>query len=275
VPTGRICIGRRIRAHSNLIPGAVLAAGPGVLRPAANALVRLFLSPGCAACGLTLARPLDSPVCAACWRGVRTLSPPWCTRCGDLLPSWRTAAPLCPRCRRILPRLALARSAGVYDGALREIVHAFKYRHCRALARPLAALMIGAGGDVLDGAHAAVPVPLHPLRSLRRGFNQADDLARALGLPVWRVLRRLRHGPPQASLPAARRHGNVRAAFGLRSFVDRRRLQGRTIVLVDDVMTTGATLDACAEVLQRAGVRNVRALTAARAVANARQRQVV
>jgi ComF family protein len=166
--------------------------------------------------------------------------------------------------------VALARSAGLYDGSLRAIVHAFKYRQCRALARPLAALMARAGADVLDGADAVVPVPLHPARAWRRGFNQADDLARALDLPVWRVLRRARHGPPQATLPAARRHGNVRLAFALARLAAWRadtRLRNRVVVLVDDVMTTGATLDACAEVLLAAGVRSVRALTAARAVA--------
>jgi ComF family protein len=237
---------------------------------ATNALVRVFLAPGCAACDRTLDRPLHCPVCADCWRAVPALSAPWCVRCGDSLPSWRAVGPLCARCRRSPPRLALARSAGVYDGSLRAIVHAFKYEHCRALARPLAALMTSAGADVLDGADAVVPVPLHPLRAWQRGFNQADDLARALDLPVWRVLRRVHHGPPQATLPAARRHGNVRAAFAPIRWGARpldARLHNRTIVLVDDVMTTGATLDACARVLLEAGVRSVRALTAARAVA--------
>jgi ComF family protein len=232
----------------------------------ANTLVRVFLAPGCAACDATLSRPLDSPVCLDCWRGVRTLTPPWCVRCGDLLASWRSSGPLCVRCRRATPKIALARSAGVYDGSFREIVHAFKYRHCRALASPLAALMTSAGVDVLEGADAVVPVPLHPLRSLQRGFNQADDLARALRMPVWRVLRRCRHGPPQATLPAARRHRNVRTAFVLARFARAHRLRNATLVLIDDVMTTGATMEACAEVLLDAGVRSVRALTAARAV---------
>ena len=165
--------------------------------------------------------------------------------------------------------MALSRSAGVYDGSLRRIVHAFKYDGRRVLAPRLAALMREAGADLLAGADAVIPVPLHPWRALRRGFNQADDLARALGPPVWRVLRRTRHGPPQAALPAARRHANVRAAFALR--LDKpwsaRRLRNRSVVLVDDVMTTGATLEACARVLTAAGVRRVIALTAARAVA--------
>jgi ComF family protein len=236
---------------------------------ATNALIRVFLAPGCAACDATLERPLDSPVCADCWRSVRALSPPWCARCGDQLPAWRAPGPLCARCRRTAPRITIARSGGVHDGSLRAIVHAFKYTPCRALAAPLAALMTAAGPDVLAGADAVVPVPLHPLRAWQRGFNQADDLARELGLPVWRALRRVRHGPPQSALPAARRHANVRAAFALgrcAALAGARQPTGRhrSVVLIDDVMTTGATLDACARVLRAAGVRQVAALTLAR-----------
>jgi ComF family protein len=154
------------------------------------------------------------------------------------------------------------------------VIRAFKYQGRRALAEPLARLMKEAGGAVLAGADAVVPVPLHPVKALVRGFNQADDLAAHLGPPVWRVLRRTRLSAPQAALPAHRRPANVRGAFApcfgivfapARSW--RRRLEGRTVVLIDDVMTTGATLDACSEVLLAAGVRTVRALTAARAVA--------
>jgi ComF family protein len=246
-----------------------------MLAAATNALVRVFLAPVCAACEGPLDRPLEGPVCQACWRAVPAITPPWCARCGDALPAWRLAQPLCPRCRRRPPRLALTRSAGRYDGSMRNIVHAFKYGRCRLLAEPLGALMRDAGADVLAGADAVVPVPLHPWRSWDRGFNQADDLARQLGLPVWRVLRRRRRGRPQAGLPASRRHANVRDAFGLAYGVALAgRLSGRlhgglhnrTLVLVDDVMTTGATLEACAKVLMDGGVRAVRALTAARAV---------
>jgi ComF family protein len=244
-----------------------------MLATAANSLVRLLLEPCCAVCRTGLQQPLTSPVCRACWRTVRGVSPPWCVRCGDALPPWRAIDPECPRCRRHPPRFALARSAGRYDGALREIIHVFKYERRRLLAEPLAEMMRGAGADILAGADAVVPVPLHPIRSLQRGFNQADDLARQLGLPVWRVLRRRRHGPPQASLPAAQRHANLREAFGLsmgwavRSRLRHSPLRNSVVVVVDDVMTTGATLDACSRVLIAAGVRSVRALTAARAVA--------
>ena len=245
-----------------------------MLLAAANAVVRVLLAPACAACDDVLVHPLAGPVCGRCWRSVPRLAPPWCVRCGDALAAWRSDGPLCARCRRHPARLTLARSAGRYDGSLRKIVHAFKYQGRRALAEPLGALLHDTGRELLSGADAVVPVPLHPLRAVQRGFNQSDDLARALGLPVWRVLRRVRHGPPQASLPAARRNANVRASFAVAwrwRLAPRAhptiRLHNRVVVLIDDVMTTGATLEACSRVLLEAGVRSVRALTVARAVA--------
>lgn len=245
-----------------------------MLPVAANVIVRVLLAPACASCGDILAEPLAGPVCSRCWREVPKLSPPGCVRCGDSLREFRGDGPLCARCRRQPARLSIARSAGRYDGTLRQIVHAFKYQGRRVLATPLAALLREAGGDLLSGADAVIPVPLHPFRAIQRGFNQSDDLARELGLPVWRVLRRVRHGPPQASLPAARRNANVRAAFRLAwrwrlaaGIHPALRLRNRVVVLVDDVMTTGATLESCARPLVEAGVRSVRALTVARAAA--------
>jgi ComF family protein len=156
------------------------------------------------------------------------------------------------------------RAAGVYDGTLRAAIHALKYDGRRSLARPLAALMLTHAGDVLTGADAVVPVPLHPSRHRSRGFNQATDLARPLGPPLVHALRRRRATTPQADLPAALRHANVREAFAATRAL--RRWRGATLVLVDDVSTTGATLDACASVLLEAGAGEVRAITAARAV---------
>jgi predicted amidophosphoribosyltransferase len=111
-------------------------------------------------------------------------------------------------------------------------------------------------------------VPLHRARRRERGFNQAHDLACQLGLPVVHALRRVRPTAPQVSLAAARRHQNVRGAFQPRR--DVKGLAGLIVVLVDDVSTTGATLEACARALDEAGVGEVRALTAARVVTRQR-----
>jgi ComF family protein len=152
-------------------------------------------------------------------------------------------------------------AAGAYRGALKSIIHALKYDGRRSLARPLAALMRERGAAVLCGADAVVPVPLHPSRRRQRGFNQADDLARHLGVPLVRALKRVRRTSAQASLAADERAANVRAAFAATRHA--RALRGQVAVLIDDVSTTGATLDACASVLEAAGVAEVRRLTAA------------
>ena len=206
-------------------------------------------------------------MCHHCWRSVLCLTPPLCDACGDPLPSWRIAAlqkARCPRCCRIERPITRARAIGVYDGTLRAIVHALKYDGRRSLAQRLGGMMRERGALVLEGADVAVPVPLHATRRRERGFNQAEDLAKWIGLPVVRALRRVRNTAAQAGLPAARRHHNVRGAFD----VNRRaaQIRGQVVVLIDDVSTTGATLDASARALKTEGAAEVRALTAARVV---------
>jgi len=237
-----------------------------------NAALRLLLAPACAGCHQPLKDPLAGPICLSCAKALAHMAGPWCRRCGDRLAPGTPLDEDCARCIASPPSFEVARSGGLYQGTLRELIHAFKYERRRLLAGPLGRFARRTDASIFAGVDAVVPVPLHPLRSLRRGFNQADDLARELGLPVWRPLRRRRHGAPQASLPAPERHGNVENAFALSVVwtmsqpVRRRQLHGRTVLLVDDVMTTGATLNACARVLRDAGVSRVRALTVARAV---------
>jgi ComF family protein len=234
----------------------------------ADALVSVVLAPACAACNRPLEQPTQGPVCGACWQSIRPLTPPLCDRCGDPLPSWRVVSlpiALCPRCRRAARFVDRGRAIGAYDGALRGIIHAFKYEGRRSLARPLGALMRQRGADVLDGAAWAVPVPLHLSRRRHRGFNQAADLARHVGVPMVAALRRVRATESQIGLPAAQRHRNVRDAFAATR--DAAALRDSIVVLIDDVSTTGATLEACGRALKESGVREVRALTAARVVA--------
>lgn len=147
---------------------------------------------------------------------------------------------------------------------MRAAVHALKYEGRRSIARRLAELMRAHGSVVLAGVDGVVPVPLHRSRLRSRGFNQAADLARHLGPPVVHVLTRARATLPQADLPSGRRHANVRDAFAVRRAM--RAWQGATLALVDDVYTTGATLEACGRALLQSGAEEVRAITAARAV---------
>ena len=202
------------------------------------------------------------------------LTLPVCDRCGDALPTWRVISQQCmrcPRCRRSPSALDRGRAVGPYESTLRRIVHLFKYGRRHTLAAPLGALMRQHGAELLADADCVVPVPLHPRRRRARGFNQTAELAAHLGPPVVHALRRTVATTPQTGLPAARRHGNVRGAFAparARRWWGGRRdtMHGTCVALVDDVTTTGATLEACARVLRGCGVREVRALTLARVV---------
>jgi ComF family protein len=172
----------------------------------------------------------------------------------------------CALCRTNARGFDAAYSFGAYDGVLKKLIHLLKYDRIRTLAAPLADRLVSA--CPLDQRFdAIVPMPLHWFRHWRRGYNQATLLARELarrgGLPLLRGARRSRATPPQAGLSGARRRAIVAGAFQpLRG----RPLQGMRVLLVDDVFTTGATMDECSSVLKAAGASNVTALTLARAV---------
>jgi ComF family protein len=162
-------------------------------------------------------------------------------------------------------------AAARYDGPMRAIIQAFKYDGHQTIAAPLAVRLAAHPHLDLDRADIVVPVPLHPWRRLVRGFNQAERLARHLGPPVVQALRRTQWTPAQAGLQANARSLNVRNAFALASRCTsgrrralRDRLSGARVLLVDDVVTTGGTLSACARVLREAGAREVRAVAVAR-----------
>jgi ComF family protein len=246
-------------------------------------LAALLASP-CIVCGRVVDQPTRGAACEACWSSIRFITPPYCASCGEPLPSVRTLSSAtaqgspslnpqgtwCSHCVSQPPLVDVARALGPYEGTLRDLVHGLKYHGRRSIASRLAALLRERCAAVLAGADAVVPVPLHRAREWVRGFNQAEAIARGLGRPVWRPLRRTRRTVAQSTLPATQRWHNVRGAFALRRPPWNRwtasTLAGTCIVLVDDVSTTGATLDACAEVLKAARVTEVRALTVARAV---------
>ncbi len=221
-----------------------------------EALLDLLFPPRCVGCGRWGER-----LCAACLAGVERIRPPVCSRCGRPV---RAAASLCAVCRTYPLTVDGIRSVAYFEGPLREAVHAFKYRGVRTLAQPLAELLVAYQRVYRLPAGMVVPVPLHPQREAERGYNQAALLAHAVGealaLPVAvDVLARVRATPPQVGLNAAERRVNVRAAFVATAAVS-----GRSVLLIDDVCTTGATLDACAVALKAQGAASVWGLTVAR-----------
>jgi ComF family protein len=151
------------------------------------------------------------------------------------------------------------------------VIHAFKYDGRQSLAAGLGREMRRRGLVLLEDADCVVPVPLHRRRERARGFNQARELARHLGVPVVDALVRTRPTVPQAALAAGNRYDNMRGAFALRvNFKEPVSVSGLRVVLVDDVSTTGSTLGACGAVLREAGALEVCALTAARVVTRLR-----
>lgn len=204
------------------------------------------------------------------WAGLHFLDAPWCALCGFPFPYPAGDGAVCGACAARQPRYDLARAAFVYDEASRALILGFKHGgRVDALAQ-FARWMARSGAEALDGADALVPVPLHPVRLFRRRFNQSALLAQALakqtGLPVETdALRRARPTPSQAGLNARARRRNMAGAFTVREPA-KPRVKDASLVLVDDVFTTGATLQACARALKRAGARRVAALTLARVV---------
>jgi ComF family protein len=230
----------------------------GALCDVADALGAALFSSPCVACGTVASHISSAAVCESCWRTVQLITPPICLRCGDPVAGWQGCS--CP----ILPKaLDAVRTLGPYEGTLRTVVHALKFERRRSVASRLARIAVEHHGAFLS-ADALVPVPLHVRRQWSRGFNQTEELARHIGLPVWCVLRRVRHTAPQSGLSATERVRNVRNAFAIRPLARRRRLGDARLILLDDVCTTGATLGECAGVLKAAGAQEVRALTIAR-----------
>ncbi len=244
-----------------------------LLRQTLDALASLALPAPCRICEETLTEASRIPICSRCLDAVPRLEGPMCTRCGRFFPSGvpaHVAEPLCQLCRRDIYAFDRARSFAIYE---REAVKAITLLKYEAIT-PLGSWFADRLGEVIGrsaeqfAVDAVVPVPLHRQRKRERGFNQAEliarPLARRLNLPVRaNLLVRTRPRPERLRLSRKERWRIVRGAYSTRagSKVDNLR-----VLLVDDVFTTGATLDACARTLKRAGAAYVVGLTAARVV---------
>lgn len=237
------------------------------LRQAGRHLLNGLLPPLCLRCACLVTEP--GSFCADCWQKLTFITAPHCPRCG--IPYEIVGGTLdCPDCLAAPPRFAQARAAVVYDDASRPLVLGFKHADQTHLATGLARMMGQAGATMLANCDGIVPVPLHRRRLFRRCYNQsallAQKIAKAQALPVWQdLLIRRRSTLPQASLNAKERARNVRDAFAVKP-KHAQTVSGKIIVLVDDVLTTGATVNDCCRALAAAGAREVRVLTFARTV---------
>lgn len=239
----------------------------GVWSATARAALDIALPTLCVSCR----EPVTGDgLCATCWSGLSFIAPPYCARLGipfvydpgpGLLSMEAIASP---------PAYQRARAAVRYDDVARTLVHALKYQDRTDLAPTMGRWMARAGDELLKDADALIPVPLHWQRSWSRRYNQSGALARVIaaqaGIPVWGdVLRRTRQTRQQVGLSRAERARNVQGAFSVAA-EKKSAVQGRRVVLIDDVLTSGATVDTCARTLLRARAASVDVLVFARVV---------
>lgn len=245
-----------------MVAFASISAGLGRF---ARGALDVVLPPACTACGARTAEP--HALCPTCWSGLTPIARPACDKLA--LPFARDvgAGALSPEAIADPPPWARGRAAVLFDGVGRDLVHRLKYGDDHAVAPVMARMTAAAGADLLSEPATLVPVPLHPRRLLARRFNQAALLAERIGRASGRAvaplaLTRVKPTTTQVGLTADQRTENLRGAFAVR---DRAAIEGRRIVLVDDVLTTGATLKSATKALLKAGAAGVDVLVFARA----------
>ena len=255
----------RISETARPVLGSVLGSAPG---RAPSFALDLLLPPRCLVCGEAVEGAGE--VCAGCWPRISFLGPPNCSACGYPFAYDEGDDALCGSCLARRPVYGHARAVLGYDLASRAPVLAFKHADRTDAAPAFGRWMARAGAGLLAATDMLVPVPLHRSRLLARRYNQAALLANAVSkiadIPHHPdLLVRIRRTPSQGRLGATERRRNVRGAFGIRAGM-RSRVADARVLLVDDVLTTGATAEACARTLLDNGAASVDVLTLARVV---------
>jgi ComF family protein len=234
-------------------------------------LLNLVFPPVCPVCQTPLnGKGADLPLCPTCRTAIKPIQPPYCPRCGLPVPSGDGEGYVCGPCLQEKKYFEVHRSSGLYEGALKEAIHTFKYRGVFSFVRFF--------GDLLQPTlqtlsrdypvDVMIPVPLHIRRLRERGFNQAlllvKELSKRIGIPYeGSALKKIKDTPVQISLKKRERRKNLTGAFQV---TDTEALKGKSVVLVDDVYTTGATVNECSRTLLKAGAERVAVLTVARAL---------
>jgi ComF family protein len=244
------------------------------VKAATESLFFVLFPSDCRICSLALTTISRLPVCDPCLAKVTPLDGLLCRLCGEKLFSAYVQSedgPLCGLCRRVQPQFLRAAAYGSYDGELRELIHLFKYNGLRPAGAVLARLLAQAIATLsLPKQFVLMPVPLWSGKRKSRGFNQSEAIARAFlhdrkqdGIQLDTVtLVRTRQTTSQTGLTRRQRRANVRGAFAV---TQPERIRGRSVLLIDDVMTTGTTVNECARVLRRAGAKEIFVATVARA----------
>lgn len=230
-----------------------------------------FYPDTCQICGEHRATRDEGYVCSACWaEGVRFIRPPYCQTCGLPCDGDITQAFDCSNCREMELHFTRARAAVAARGLVLDVIHRYKYQRALWFEPFLADLLIRGAKPELAASPAdlIVPIPLHSLKRREREFNQADRLADALGastgLPVnKKVVTRILPTQTQTLLSRKQRERNIRNAFAVEKPAP---IEGRRVVVVDDVLTTGATANSCARALRKAGAKDVIVWTVARGI---------
>jgi ComF family protein len=255
-----------------LLPSNDLKFAAQIFQPLVDSLASIFFPATCTLCRNVVETVSSGVVCQGCWQTVRAFEGVVCAQCGYGFPSRsiESTRPLCGGCRRGLFIFDFARAYSPFEDPLKEIIHQFKYRSHRSLGRPLSELLFSVYRFHEQDCFSdlIVPVPLHKSRERTRGFNQACELSKPLGkmahIPVSTgLLLRVKPTRVQAGLSRRERRINVAGAFELSQT---KAIEDKALLLVDDVFTTGATLNECAKILRRNGARRVNVLTLARVV---------
>jgi ComF family protein len=226
----------------------------------------ILFPPRCFSCGEMVGE--HGNICGECWSGVDFISAPLCRCCGMPFELDTAEGEECMPCLQSPPPYAAARAVFRYEGDSRRLITGYKY-YDRTLASPMfARWMARAGAELLAQAEVIVPVPLHRRRLVQRRYNQSALLALALGKATQKpvlvdALKRTRHTPQQAGLTREQRQENVKDAFAVNTR-HKDMLSDKAVLLVDDVLTTGATLNACTQALLERGAKAVYVLTVAR-----------
>jgi ComF family protein len=245
-----------------------VSAAAQLLASGGRAVMQAVLPPTCLSCR----KPAGGAggLCPKCWQEAGFIERPYCERLGTPF-AYESGGPLIsPAAFADPPAFDRARAAMRFSDVARDLVHLLKYGDRLDLVQPFSCWMSRAGSELLRECDAIVPVPLHWTRLFQRRFNQSAALARALSqrtkIPVIDdALLRVRATPPQVGLARNERAKNVHGAFSVEKGL-RAKVKGKRIVLIDDVLTTGATANACARVLRRAGATRIDVLTLARVV---------